>query len=391
MTMALRQPAECMVVAGEPSGDLLGAGLVRALKSRWPGCQPRFFGVGGPELESCGVELAVDLTRHSIIGLVEALKSYRFYKRVFDRLVRWACERQPEFIVCIDFSGFNRRLATALRKASRNRGGSDFQNWRPRMVQFVSPQVWASRPGRVKSMERDLDLLLSIFPFEKEWYAQRAPRLSVEWVGHPLVDRGPFGDAVDPLLPKPLLALLPGSRRAELALHLPPLLEAVRLMKSQTALRPVMVLPRADLVDSVGRQCMEGLDIELRVGGLAEVLRQSALALASTGTVTLECALHGVPTVAFYKTSWSTYHIGKRIIQVPFLAMPNLLAGRVVMPELVQHEVTGERIAAEALKILSDPERRADLKRGLGEVSRSLGEPGACERAAEKILRLLER
>jgi len=229
-----------------------------------------------------------------------------------------------------------------------------------------------------------------VFPFEREWYARNAPRLRVQWVGHPLRDRPLPAGRLDEHAPRPLLALLPGSRRAELESHWTPVVEAARIIQERTRLRPVMVLPRDDLLDRNREAELRGQGVEFRVGNLSEVLCQSALALASTGTVTLECALHEVPTVAFYVTSWSTYQIGRRMIRVPYLAMPNLLAGKKIMPECIQHEVTGRRLAEEAFHILENPERLKELRAELRQAAQSLGPPGACARAATALIELIE-
>jgi lipid-A-disaccharide synthase len=177
-----------MLIAGEPSGDRLAAELVKALKTV-PGCGgSKFFGAGGKEMHNAWVDIVVDMMEHSVIGLWEVVKRYGTFKRLFDQLLRVALERRPDVLVCVDFSGFNRRFARALRWEMALQPGA-FGDWRPRIVQFVSPQVWASRPGRAKQMARDFDLLLCIFPFEKAWYAERVPELRVEFVGHPMLDR----------------------------------------------------------------------------------------------------------------------------------------------------------------------------------------------------------
>ena len=178
-------PRNVMLIAGEPSGDLLAAELVQALREQLP-APVRFFAAGGPRLAEAGVELLLDLTQHAVVGLVEVIRRYGQFKRIFDQLLEQAVARRPDLIVCVDFSGFNRRFGHALRWEIQVRG---LQGWRPRIVQYVSPQVWASRPGRARAMARDFDLLLAIFPFEKEWYAQRVPGFPVEFVGHPIVDR----------------------------------------------------------------------------------------------------------------------------------------------------------------------------------------------------------
>ncbi len=175
-----------MLIAGEASGDLLATELVKALNQspeiRAMPFPPEFFGAGGPEMAEAGVELSVNLTQYSVIGLSDSLKKYWQFKRIFDQLFQLALEREPDVIICVDFSGFNRRFAGAIRKYIRARRGT-FLNWDPKIVQYVSPQVWASRPSRARQLERDVDLLLSIFPFEKEWYARHAPGLRVEFVG----------------------------------------------------------------------------------------------------------------------------------------------------------------------------------------------------------------
>ena len=386
------KPPTFMVIAGEPSGDLLAAELVNALQSRRGGVHTRFFGAGGAKLAEAGVELAFDMTQHSVIGLWEVVKRYGTFKRLFDQLLALALERKPDALLCVDFSGFNRRFAAALRweiQLQRDR----FAGWQPRIVQFVSPQVWASRPGRSRQMARDFDLLLSIFPFEKAWYADHEPGLRVEFVGHPMVDR--FQTQHPPAkIPgdRPVVLLLPGSRTGELKRHLPVMLEAVRLMGRSGDLIFRMVLPNEPLAAQAREQlgAVEGLQVEVQAGGLREALAQATLAIASTGTVTMECAFFGVPTVTLYKTSWATYQIGKRIVKVNSLTMPNLLAGEPVFPEFIQDAATPENISGAALELLHDTARRDVIRKKLARIVASLGAGGACSRAAEAVWGLLE-
>jgi len=207
-----------MVIAGEPSGDLLAAELVKALVAIPAGAGATFFGAGGPKMAEAGVELAFDMMEHAVVGGWEVLKNYAKFRRLLYQLVDLACARKPDAVVCVDFSGFNRRFARAVRARTRATPG-----WNPKIIQFVSPQVWASRPGRAKAMARDFDLLLAIFPFEKAWYAEHVPELRVEFVGHPLCDRfrEPAGAASVKEPSSPLVLLLPGSRAGELKRHLP--------------------------------------------------------------------------------------------------------------------------------------------------------------------------
>ncbi len=398
------QPTSFMFIAGEASGDSLAAELVRELQAQFAahgsGFGPRFFGAGGPAMAAAGVELACDLTQHSVIGLFEALQSYGKFKRLFDQLLDLAFARQPDVIVCVDFSGFNRRFAHAVRQRLA-RQQSAFHNWRPRLVQYVSPQVWASRADRAVTMARDFDLLLCLFPFERDWYAVHTPDFRVECVGHPMLDRhAPAALALAPASAAnaagtarasdaPEVLLLPGSRVGELRRHLPPMLEAARLIAEVERVSLRMVMPN-DALAALARPSTEAVPgLRVQVGGLAEALRAATVALASTGTVTMECACFGVPTVALYKTSWSTYQIGRRIIRVEYLAMPNLLAGEAVFPEFIQDDATALNLADAVVELLRLPEQRAAVQRKLAAVIASLGGPGATRRAATAVLRLL--
>ncbi len=429
-----------MLIAGEASGDLLAAELVRALKNSdavqarpFP---PQFFGAGGPRMAAEGVELAIDMTPHAVTGLSDVLKRITEFKRILDQLVELAIQRQPDVIICVDFSGFNHRFAHVIRKQVQSRSGP-FNNWNPKIVQYVSPQVWASRPGRANQMARDFDLLLSIFPFEKKWYAQREPTLRVEFVGHPLVDRYSSADCGLPITEStegrshldrgnaepapthppagspghPRVLLLPGSRVGELNRHLSPMLKAAWLIQQKMPARFRLVLPNEQLAERVRHQladanrparldrgsrhlspvstCLSEADIQ--VGHLGEALAQADLAIASTGTVTMECACFGVPTVAIYRTSWSNYLIARNIITVKHLAMPNLLANDEIFPEFLQHAASADNIARAALELLSDPHRRSAVKTKLASVIQSLGGPGASGRAARTILELPQR
>ncbi len=420
-----------MLIAGEASGDVLAAELVDALRRQSSGAPfpPQFLGAGGERMAAAGVDLAFDLTAHSVIGLLEALMDYRKFKRLFEQLFQLACLRQPDAIICVDFSGFNRRFAHAICRHVRARRGP-FNNWNPKIIQYVSPQVWASRPGRAHALAHDIDLLLSIFPFEKQWYAMRVPWLRVEFVGHPIVDRfvaarpqrEPSPVQAEPALelepdgkgaptchepriadkPRsfatkrtalqriPTVLLLPGSRAGELQRHLPVMLGAARvLQKARPDLSFRMVLPDETLrrIADATSALLPGL--QTQAGGLAEALAQADLAISKSGTITLECAFFGVPTVVIYRSSWSTYQIARRVVTVRYLAIANLLANEPIYPEFVQGEATADAIARAALDLLQDQVRRAQIKARLAQVIQSLGEPGASQRAAAAIVNLL--
>lgn len=388
-----------MIVAGEPSGDQLAAELVRALRAEAAPFAPVFFGAGGERMAAAGVELALDLTRHAVIG-VPTPRQYTKFRRLRDDLVALAVARTPDIVVGVDFFAFNGSLAERIRAESAEPDGP-FQNWRPKLVQYVSPQVWASRAGRAKRLERTHDLLLSILPFEAEWYARHAPNLRVEFVGHPLVERharekrpgpsDPKSEAVVEPANSPAyeVLLLPGSRAGELRRHLPVMLAAARRIASETEAVLRMVLPVESLLKQARPLLTDFPSLHVQVGGLRDALTKATVALASTGTVTLECAWFGVPTVALYKTSPLTYAIGKRIVTVKYLAMPNLLANGAVMPEFIQHEATPENLAKAVIALLKDAPRRAAVRDRLAAVVASLGTPGASHRAARAMLSLV--
>lgn len=369
-----------MIIAGEASGDTLGAELVRGLKREC--AELKFFGAGGNKLEEAGVELAFDLSVHAVVGIWEVLKNYRKFKGFFDQLIALAEKQKPEVIVLIDYPGFNLRFARAIRERTRGK------KWQPKVVYYVSPQIWAWHESRVHQIARDVDLMLSIFPFEKEWYGARRPELRVEYVGHPLIDRFSATDA-SPVqhMGEEVLLLLPGSRERELRKHLPVMLGAAQRLKQGRNLKIRMIVPSEKLKELAG-QFGNLSGVEVQVGGLDAGLRNATVAIASSGTVTMECAYFGVPTVVIYKTSASTYFLGRRFIKVKYLAMPNLLADREIYPELIQEAACADRIEQAAGDLLNNPERQNVIKTQLHQIIAALGKPGASGRAAQAILSL---
>jgi lipid-A-disaccharide synthase len=393
-----------MLIAGEASGDALAAELVGALREKIiAGSQdlredaqplraalaPRFFGAGGPRMAAAGAELAFDMTQHSVIGISDVLKNYLKFRRLFHQSLRLAIERQPDVIIGVDYGGFNLRFGKAIKDYVR-RCRKEFAPWNPRIVQFVSPQVWASRPGRAWVLAENYDLLLSIFPFEKEWYARRVPNLRVEFVGHPMVGRSPKSKVQSPKSGNsPSVVLLPGSRADEVRRHWPVVAGAFELLRRKLpALRGKVVLPDEALAQSARAPGVPA-GLEIQIGGLMAALADADLAIAKSGTITMECAMFGVPAVVLYKTSWPTYLIGKQIVSVKHLAMPNLLADGEIYPEFIQSAATPDNIARASLQLLRDESRRAVVKTKLARVVASLGGPGAAGRAADAISSLL--
>ena len=387
-----------MLIAGEASGDLLAAELVSALRAKIPSAishlpsSPTFFGAGGAKMSAAGVGLAFDMTQHSVVGITDVLKNYFKFRRLFNQLLALAVERKPDAIIGVDFGGFNLRFGHAVKEYVRN---NPFAKWNPKIVQFISPQVWASRPGRANLLAADYDLLLSIFPFEKDWYAQRVPKLRVEFVGHPMIGRFEKAEnrkqKAEISVISPTILLLPGSRKSELQRHLPVMLGAMKLIREKMPeARAKMVFPDEELKKLADRLFALPADWEIQIGDLPQALAQADAAIASTGTVTMECAFFGVPTVTLYKASWINWEIAKRIVTVTSATMPNLLANEEVFPEFLQNAATPENISRAALELLQDESRRTKIKSQLAKIVSSLGEPGAAGRAATAILSLFK-
>ena len=366
-----------LMVAGEPSGDARGAELIQSLKEKQPGA--RIIGVGGPKMASAGQEQLFDLSAHAVLGLGEVLKQYFKFRRFREQILDLARRERPDAIVLIDCSGFNLRLTPRLR--------ADLPG--VRIIYYISPQVWASRAGRVKAMQRDIDLLLSILPFEKAWFAKAAPGFNVQWVGHPLLDRI---HKIDVAEPNPnFVALLPGSRRTEVEKHLPEMWNAALIMgRNRPGLKFVLLSPN----EAIQKFALEMLAtfpapnfiFEYNVGYAISHLSRCALALVASGTASLECAMVGIPQVVIYRVDPLTYAVGKRVIKVKYLSMVNVMANEAIVPEFIQERLEASAVAQEGLELLNNPQRREAMKRQVARIVATLGEPGASKRAAEAIL-----
>jgi lipid-A-disaccharide synthase len=366
-----------LMVAGEASGDAHGAELIQAIKEKQPGT--RIIGVGGPKMASAGQEQLFDLSAHAVLGLWEVLKQVRKFRKFRDQILELAKRERPDAVVLIDCSGFNLRLSPSLR---RDLPGT-------RMIYFISPQVWASRASRVKVIKRDIDLLLAILPFEKDWYAKAAPGFNVQWVGHPVLDRIQKVEVVEPN--PDFVALLPGSRKTEVEKHLPVLWESALLMgRERPGLKFILLAPNEAIqkyaLEMLAKFPAPNFAFETNVGYAISHLSRCSLALVASGTASLECALVGIPQVVIYRVHPLTYAVGKRVVKVKYLSIINVMANEAVVPEFLQDNLEAGAVAKEALELLGDPQRREAMKQSVAKIVATLGEPGASKRAAEAIL-----
>jgi len=313
------------------------------------------------------MELLLDLTEHAVVGLVEVLKNYGKFRRIFWDLVRVAEQRRPDAVVLVDFPGFNLRFAAQMKRRGI------------KVIYYISPQLWAWHASRAKQIERDVDLMLCIFPFEKDWYAKHAPKLRVEFVGHPFAER--LGENPKPETRNPkLILLLPGSREREVAKIFPIMADVVDRMPNDLEFIAAAVNEQtAAMMTSHPR-------IKVESGTAQELMQHATLAITASGTATMECAFYGCPMIVVYKVNWLTYLIGRMVVKVNWLAMPNVIAGREIVPEFIQHDAEPERITVIARQLLENDKIRGAMQRELATVVGSLGGAGASERAARLIL-----
>lgn len=369
-----------VLVAGEASGDQHGARLARELTAL--STDITISGIGGPKMEAAGVELLHRSEDLALVGVAEVLPKLRVILGAIRGMKRHMKRTRPDVVILVDFPDFNFRVGKAAKKLGL------------KVLYYISPQVWAWRPKRARKMASFVNHLACVFPFEPEFFKINAPQLPVSFVGHPLLDIPP--QQWDEPLPVPqeaeLVGLLPGSRMSEISRLLPLLLASAKRMREQ---RPGLhfVLPlapglRREQVEPYLQNTPRGLTV--LAGRARQVMEQAKLLLVASGTATLQAALAGTPGVVVYKTGGFNYAVARSLIKVEYIAMPNLIAGRELMPELIQGEATPEKVAAQALSLLADDQRRGQVIQGLNEVRAKLGGPGASRRVAELALEMME-
>jgi lipid-A-disaccharide synthase len=373
-----------MIVAGEPSGDAHAAALVNELRKREQHLE--CFGATGPLMRAAGVETVVDSDELAIMGILEVTHALPKFLKAFRQLKQAAFERSPDAVVLVDWPEFNLRLATALHRRGL------------KVIYYISPQLWAWRPRRINRIKRDIDLLLSILPFEADWFRARGVD-HVEFVGHPLAGevKARFGreefcrrNDLDPA--RPIVSFLPGSRRKELERILPPMLAAMaKLVNARPEIQCVVVVAPSRTIDETteiinrqnGRTLVKPVHRQTR-----EALAASDAAAIASGTATLEAALLETPMVVVYKESAVNWHTLGRLITVTHYGLVNLVAGKEIATELMQNDLTAEKLSNELLKLL-DPAHNKTARAQLAAVAHKLGATGASERAAELVLHSL--
>jgi lipid-A-disaccharide synthase len=359
------------VIAGEISGDTHGAGVFRELRARHPNLE--IHGLGGPKLRALAGESLEDWVDHAaVLGAWEVVKHYGYFRRKFHQALARIDSLRPDAVILIDYPGFNLRLAKQL------------QRLRPhvKLIYYISPQVWAWHRSRIPKMAQWLDLMICLFPFEAPLY--NASGLRTEFGGHPLTDSLSAHRTGQPRNPH-LVALLPGSREREIAALWPVLLESASLLH---ATHPHLHFATAAVNNRLAARMRElagSFPVEIGLGNAHHLMQHSAAGLVASGTATLEAAYFGLPHALVYKVAWLTYEIGRRVVQVPHLGIVNILAGRQVVREFIQHHATAGSLATELTRLLNDPAASHSLQQEMADVVATLGEGGAYARTAKLI------
>jgi lipid-A-disaccharide synthase len=372
-----------LLVAGEASGDLHGGNLARALLAQRPTL--KLMGVGGRQMRQAGVELIFDIRDLAVVGAVEAIHSLRTLWTVYRTLLE-TIERTPvDAALLIDFPGFNLKLA----KAMAQRGIP--------VLYYIAPQVWAWHPGRLKQIRRRVRKLFVILPFERDLYCEAG--IDAEFVGHPLLDLVPLAGSkadacarcgLDPAAP--VVGLLPGSRRSELHYLLRPMLQAAAQIHTEVAATQ-FILPLAETLrpaDVEDALAATSVPVRLVQQQTYEVMQAADVLLVASGTATLEAALIGTPMVLAYKAHLLTYLLARLVMRVSHIGLPNIIANRTIVPELWQYHVTAQNLAAQALALLTSPERAMAMRLQLATLHSQLGAPGVPARVAHGILHYLD-
>ncbi len=366
-----------MIIAGEASGDLHGSGVVRELKRRDPNCV--IFGIGGDKMKAEGMELIYHIREISVMGFWEVLQHIALLKSVEHTMNVLLKVKKPDVLLLIDYPGFNLRFA----KTAHQHG--------IKIVYYISPQIWAWNPGRARKMKGVIDKMMIVFPFEEEIYRRQG--IDVQFVGHPLLEvfteplgRKEFSKRFEFDQTKPLLGLFPGSRIQELERIFPSMLGAARILHNKIGVQVAVGISSALKYEYVKSFIRGDFPVQLIQHATHDVMKNSDVALVTSGTATLETAYYQTPMIVVYKTSWLSYLIGRILVRIKNIGLVNIVAGEQIVPEILQSKVNPQNLASEALRILEDEKLRKDISRRLLIVRDRLGTKGASIRVAEAIL-----
>ncbi|MDF1526235.1 MAG: lipid-A-disaccharide synthase [bacterium] len=369
-----------MIVAGEVSGDMYGGRLAKALQALEPGI--KLAGIGGDRMAEAGVDLQVHISDLSVMGIWEVVRDMGRLRKILDEAKESMRKSRPDGLVLIDFYRFNIELAKEAKRLGIP------------VVYYVAPKLWVWGKGRIKYLRKYVDHILAIFPFEEEFF--RSLGMPVSYVGNPLAEILGDSTAEAPLLKKiegeTVVSLLPGSRTSEVRQLLPHFLKAAQLISRELEGKVRFYLPLPQTISITFVESMlaqASIEVTVIAGRSREVLRISDISLVSSGTATLEAFLLGIPQVVAYRTSWLTYFLGKRIVKIDRFSLPNILAGRDVVEELLQEEVIPERLARAGLRILEEGPARAEYLRAGREVLGTLQGDQASRLAAQKTLEIV--
>jgi len=364
-------------VAGEVSADNHGAALMRSLRVLDP--ELKFIGRGGPQMQQvAGAQFKNWIGDAAVLGLWEVLRKYGYFREQFRQTLNEIQESKPDAVVLIDYPGFNLRLARALRRQSHSQ----------KIIYYISPQVWAWNRGRIKRMAHFIDLVLCIFPFETDLYG--ASGLRAVFVGHPMIERLET-QKIDTHRDQNLIGLFPGSRSREVRKIFPVMIEAARrLLQLKPTLRFQVAAVSEELAREMTEQLANRQAIEITVGQTATIMQRAFVGMVASGSATLEAAYFGMPFVLIYKVAWPTYVAARLVVNVDFLGMPNLLAGKEVVPEFIQHQAKPDAIVKAVRLLMEDSPARDRMISDFDATTSKLGGTGASERAAQAILEELQ-
>jgi len=365
-----------MIIAGEASGDLHGSGLVRELKKQNPSVD--VVGVGGDRMAREGMRVVYHIRELGFMGFLEVIKHLPFIKVMEHTLEQIVKFKQPEVLVLIDYPGFNLRFARKVKRYGM------------KIVYYISPQVWAWHASRIKKMKKLVDTMLVVFPFEVALYEKEG--IPAEFVGHPLLEvlesnfnRKNFCKRYGIDSGKRILGLIPGSRKQEIERIFPVMLSAARMVAREEDVE-IVVAVAPTLTEEYFKTMYEAGDVRLVTAATYDVMQHSAFAMVTSGTATLETACFGTPMTVVYKTSWLTYIIGRLLVRVKNIGLVNIVAGKTIVPEFIQHRATPESLAGKALEILRNGERMNSMRKELAALRKKLGTAGASKRVARHVL-----